>query len=140
AFLQAIHLLLCLLEMVLERQLETLGVGGFRDLRQRLDELTLGAQEVAQLLYQKLLNHLRFADRTRRSIVDSRLRFEAPFVVADSLERGSFDELPFGALIPRTTCVDLAVFTLSRRVIEELVHQAGRWRDSSDRKTRLVQT
>ena len=47
ALLQAVHLLLGLLEMMLEGQLETLRVGGLRDLRQRLHELTLGAQDVA---------------------------------------------------------------------------------------------
>ena len=56
----------------------------------------------------------------------------------ERLERGRLDELPLCALIPWTARIDLAVFALAGRVVEELVHQARRRRNLADREARLV--
>ena len=43
---------------------------------------------------------------------------------AEILKGWRLDELPVFALIPRTASVDLAVFPVTRRIVEELVDQA----------------
>src|SRR4029434_10567234 len=140
AFFQAFDLPLGFLEVGLEGELQAIGVGGFRDLRQRLYKLTLGAEQVAQLLHQKLLDQVRFACSARRSIVDPCGRRDVCSARSGILKRWGLDELPIGALVPWTARINLAVFTLPGRVVEELIHESGRRRYLSDREAGLVQT
>ena len=51
---------------------------------------------------------------------------------------GRLDEFPFAALVPRAPCVDLAHVAGARRVIVELVDDAGARRDAADREGRLL--
>ena len=59
AFVEALDLCLRFLQMDLEQALELRGAGGLRHLRQRLDELLFGMQDIAQLIDQELLDGIR---------------------------------------------------------------------------------
>ena len=114
--------------MVLEGKRQTVGRCRLDEFRECFDELPFSAQKIAQLLDEELLNQLRLRCRAGGSIVDARIRIGVT-VRAELLERRRLDELPVFALIPRATGVDLAVFAETGRIIEELVDQAGGWRN-----------
>src|SRR6185503_7539777 len=74
--------------------------------------------------------------RVGASIVDARLTVLAN--VPSVLECGRFDALPLAAFIPRPACVDLAIFASARRIVEELINQARRRRNTSDHEARFA--
>ncbi|MGX1213608.1 hypothetical protein AB7M42_003873 [Bradyrhizobium diazoefficiens] len=101
-------------------------------LGQRLGQLLLSMEKVPQLVDQQVV---KADDRLRRRTLGYDRRRRAGLA---ALERRGFHELPVFALIPGTARVDFTVVAGSRRIVEELVHEAGRRRDAADAERGLV--
>jgi hypothetical protein len=90
-------------------------MGCFTHLWKGLHELSLRVQKIAQLLDQQFLDHLGFAGRARRAIVEGRLAGARLTRSAQRLERRGLHELQVLALVPGTFCGFMLPHSSARR-------------------------
>ena len=119
-------------EMLFKALAQTVEPCRLRHLRQRLRQLLLGMKNVAELVHQQIVDPLRSSRRRA-------LGLDGCFSAAvGRRKRRRLHELPVPAFIPRSARVDLAFIARAGRVVEELVHKAGRGRDLADGECRLL--
>ena len=128
-FVQPLDLRFGLREMGSNSVCSCSDMGRLRHLRQRLHQLLLGMQKVAQLVDQQLLD--RFGSVGSRAF-RSRSAEPSAFVPLHVLERRRLHELPVARLRSRGRGRRSPLDPLAGRIVEELVDERRRGRDLAD--------